>query len=268
VEKNILLKIVGETVCRGLYYTFLTQEEIAEDIGCTRKSVYNALKTLIREGWIATQQSQKYTKRNIIDFNVAKAMALGTKHTRKNLPTTKKQVGKNYPTEENYTNSSNEELCSAENATCTRREEILENVKRRRRKPAMRMTGHSLGQTWKNACARNELCTSVHFTITEKDKHRLSMLTGNSRCRAKWKRPCEELHEITSWCVTNWDYCWRRMKYKNMPKLPSTGYFVACFNKFYEIWLDNLKDIHPSDERVTYLKDHLDKKEKWRNYEF
>lgn len=260
LARCVLLKIIRETVFRGQYYTFISQKQIAEDLGCSDRSVRNALKELKEINWIAVKSSGKKPFRNCIDFNVKRAMVLGKKFQLKR--------GR----EENFSSSikkeskidSKESIGSAKSATPITQEKILENVERRRRKPKKRMSAHSLSKTWKEGCGANPLCTGVHFTITQMDKNKLSTLTGNSRCQGKWNRSTDELHEMVLHLTTHWDYYFRQLGHKNMPKLPNIAYFVACFQQFYEIWLINLKDTHPDDSRIT----DLEKYRKWRDYDF
>ena len=82
-EKLVLGKIVGETVCRELYYTFISQKNIADDLEITTRTVTSAIKKLQELNWIAVKRSDRAPYRNITDFNVERIMALGTKHSDK-----------------------------------------------------------------------------------------------------------------------------------------------------------------------------------------
>ena len=255
-EKLVLLEIATETVCRGFYYTFITQKEIAEHLGCGLRSVEGAIKKLIEEDWIAVKRSEKYTRRNVIDFNVERVMPFTKNPEKYNKPQKlrvkldkKSDTRKNCGTEENLTNSSLQEELICGTSRTTNRE-----VKRKR-------SCSSLGKTWNNSCAYN--FSQVDVRIPRKEFVKFKIILD------KFNLDDEELHEFVWWCVENWDYCWRRFDSKDMPKIPNHNWFIACRNKFYEIWWENLKDIKPDDERVVELKKYvkIDSKRKWRHFD-
>ena len=241
-ERDILACIASNTACRSYYYTFMSQEEIAAETGRHRVTVARAMKRLQELEWIKYARTNKQRRKNITDFNVDKAMALGGKKGRYSKKTDyneKSHCSETLQpnTKEDSKGSSKEEPYRTDFRSME--QEILERAKQKPKKP--RMTGHSLSRTWR--CAASEYdCTKVQSTLSPTDKLKLGKLTGDSRCKGKWLGSAAELHEMTHFCVKNWDYCYRWFKTAKMPKTPSVGWYVSCFDTFWEIWLTNNPD--------------------------
>lgn len=248
LESYMLLKIVRETVCRGFYYTFISQQEIMDDLGCSRKSVYNALQKLIKENWIAIKPSEKYTGRNCIDFNVD--MVLGGKYTNgKKLPVRKQGMGKNYPPEEDSNTSSKEEVYTDENFVRERREKLEKSAvgKSKRKRSAA-----SLMRTWvqklNSSNFPSDSCPSYLL------KHILNLDYNTA-----------ELHQFLIWVISSWD--WLRYRNPKTPITPSLRWVIACRNEYLTLWAQNDNSAAISDN-VRDLAEARRLRDKWKDIDF
>ena len=258
-EKLVLGKIVRETVCRGFYYTYISQQKIADELEISRRSVVYAIKKLQELDWIAIKQSDRKPYRNITDFNIEKLMALGEKYSkRKKSQGEKDRCAPHAQHKSTLKDSSNEESnCSPEIRTTEGREKLRAKISHKKKPHKIRRTTGSLALTWISAWNDASPGNVRKLFLSKSEMFKLSTILGNKRVRGKWRGSTEDLHEFVEWSIAHWEYLRYRQSWaKKAPIEPNIGWFVYQIAEIQGIWREET-ETNPKEPEI-------DQKIKWK----
>ena len=250
-QRSVLCKIVGETVCRGFYYTFISQQKIADDLGITTRTVTSAITKLRELGWIATKQSDRKPYRNITDINVEMTLGKKSKGAKDHSETISLHKSTLKDTPNGVSNS------SPEIRTTEGREKLRAKISHKKKPHKIMRTTGSLALTWISAC--NSSCSgNLHkLFLSKSEMFKLSTILGNKRVRGKWIGSTKDLHEFVEWSIAHWEHLRYRQSWaKKAPLEPNIGWFVYQIADIQGIWREET-ETKPKESEI-------DQKIKWK----
>ncbi len=230
-QRSVLCKIIGETVCRGFYYTFISQQKIADDLGITTRTVTSAITKLRELGWIATKQSDRKPYRNITDINVEMTLGKKSKGAKDHSETISLHKSTLKDTPNGVSNS------SPEIRTTEGREKLRAKISHKKKPHKIRRTTGSLALTWIAAWNDASPGNVRKLFLSKSEMVRLSTILGNKRVRGKWIGSTEDLHKFVEWSIARWEYLRYRQSWaKKAPIEPNIGWFISQIYDIQGFW--------------------------------